>query len=325
MTIAQIAGNLADRALANLGQRREITRGSGVALRSQRDVRGSLGKVQSAFRIADDLGRLERGLRHQKSLRIGVAHVLGRADENAACDEFRILAAIDHAGKPVQGRIGIAAAHRLDERRDDVIVHVLVLVVWQTAMRIGCFDDLGTDQSRGILGAGRNHVGGKLKRRQSRARVAAGHYDQRVKGVRRKLVLPRQAALVDNRTGNKLGDVVIGKTPQLDDARTRDQGGIHFEIRVLGSSADKDNRAVLDGMKKRVLLRAIEAMDLIDEQDGSPALQQARLCSSDLTTQVGNGSANGRYLDKRGGGALGDDVRDGRLAGSRRPEQDDRA
>jgi hypothetical protein len=50
-------------------------------------------------------------------------------------------------------------------------------------------------------------------------------------------------------------------------ARARQQRPDHFEARILGGGADEDDGAVLDVRQKRVLLRAIEAMDLVDEDE----------------------------------------------------------
>ena len=59
-----------------------------------------------------------------------------------------------------------------------------------------------------------------------------------------------------------------------DDFRARQQRRVHFERRVLGRRADEDDVARLDVRQKRVLLRFVEAMDLVDEDD---RLRSARL------------------------------------------------
>ena len=62
------------------------------------------------------------GERHLERARIGVADVLGREDHHAPRDEQRVLAGLEHAHQVVERRVGIAAAHALDERGDDVVV-----------------------------------------------------------------------------------------------------------------------------------------------------------------------------------------------------------
>ena len=57
-------------------------------------------------------------------LRVGEADVLRRRDDQAPRDEHDVLAGLEHARHPVDGGVGVAAAHALDERRDDVVVLV---------------------------------------------------------------------------------------------------------------------------------------------------------------------------------------------------------
>ena len=79
-------------------------------------------------------------------------------------------------------------------------------------------------------------------------------------------------------------------------------------------------------MQKRVLLAAVEAVDLVDEQDGAqPEPRQALFGRVDLTPQVGHRAADSRHLHERGFRAFGDDVRERGLPRARRTEQDDRA
>ena len=55
---------------------------------------------------------------------------------------------------------------------------------------------------------------------------------------------------------------------QLENLRARDQRAVDGEERVLGGRPQQADHAALDIGQQRVLLRAIEAMDFIDEQDG---------------------------------------------------------
>jgi hypothetical protein len=58
--------------------------------------------------------------------------------------------------------------------------------------------------------------------------------------------------------------------------RPREQRRVHLERRVLGRRADQDDVAGFDAWQKRILLCAIETMDLVDEQDGAAAQPAAR-------------------------------------------------
>src|SRR3546814_13845738 len=60
--------------------------------------------------------------------RIGQTDVLDRHARDAPCEIRRIDAAVEHACKPVQRRIRIAAAHGFMQRRD-LVVEILALLV----------------------------------------------------------------------------------------------------------------------------------------------------------------------------------------------------
>ena len=61
------------------------------------------------------LDRLRRSDCNEQRARVGVADVLGREHDHAARDEARVLARLEHRREVVDGGVGVAAAHRLDE------------------------------------------------------------------------------------------------------------------------------------------------------------------------------------------------------------------
>ena len=197
-------------------------------------------------------------------------------------------------------------------------------------MRSGELDHIGRDRERGLRPTVRRRLLARQTRRQLErgervARIAAREVHDRIEriGVEREFAL--EAALVVERALDDRNDVFIGKRAQLDDARTRDERGVHFEIRIFGSGADQDDRAVFHRVQQRVLLAAVEAVDLVDEQDGAHAVdQQALFGGGDFAAQIGHGAADGRYLHEGRARAFGHDVRDARLARSGRAEQDGR-
>ena len=76
----------------------------------------------------------------------------------------------------------------------------------------------------------------------------------------------------------QLGDVLVSQRLQLDHAAARDERRVDLEVGVLGGGADEHHDAVFDGVEQRVLLRAREAVDLVDEQDGAyPTRHEAAL------------------------------------------------
>ena len=169
--------------------------------------------------------------------RIGVADVLGGEDDHPPGDEARILAALEHRGEVVHGRIGIAPAHRLDERRDDVVVLVARPVVAQRALagRVGDVPRL----ERCALGCG--GLPGELERRERAPRVAPGLARDRRGDVGGDVDAELGGASRDDRR-----DLVVRERLQLDDGAAGEQGGVDLEVRVLGRRADQRQQPALD-------------------------------------------------------------------------------
>ena len=168
-------------------------------------------------------------MRHQKRLRVGVANILRSVNHNAASDKLRILPSIDHAREPIDRGIGVATAHGLDERTDDVVVHVAVFVIRKAATRVGNLHVIHGDgialprrrrwRSLGI-GTRDGNLARKLERRERRASVTRC---QRADGLDRILIgreLTVQALRRLKRTFNKRGDILILQMLKLHDATT---------------------------------------------------------------------------------------------------------
>ena len=68
----------------------------GIRLRRERQVDGRLGQVERRLGQPDVLDGVGGRHRHLKRPRIGVADVLAREDDHAACDEARVLASLEH-------------------------------------------------------------------------------------------------------------------------------------------------------------------------------------------------------------------------------------
>src|SRR5207249_240014 len=59
--------------------------------------------------------------------------------------------------------------------------------------------------------------------------------------------------------------LVEGLEPE--ERRTAEQRRIHLEVRVLGGRADEYEQPRLDAREQRVLLRLVEPVDLVEEED----------------------------------------------------------
>ena len=113
-------------------------------------------------------------------------------------------------------------------------------------------DALGARRRRGELE--------DLERARERRRPLVARR-ARARSARRSTPSSPRAALEDD------DELVLGQRGQLDHRAAREQRGVHLEVRVLGRRADQRHEPVLDRVQHRVLLRLVEAVDLVDEED----------------------------------------------------------
>ena len=113
---------------------------------------------------------------------------------------------------------------------------------------------------------------------------------------------------------------------QLDDLAAGEQGRVDLEVRVLGRRPDQRQQPVLDRGQQRVLLRLVEAVDLVEEED-RPLPVAAEPVARPLhdAAHVVDPGRDGRELLEGGAGLDGDDAGERRLPDSGRPVEDERA
>ena len=137
-------------------------------------------------------------------------------------------------------------------------------------------------------------------------------------------------------SGSGFGFDLLGAREQLFDrrvieraehqhARAREQGGVEFERRVFRRRADQHDRAVFHHREERVLLCAIEAMHLIDEQQRALAHFASRARGIEHLLEVGDAGEHGRDLLELELGRIRQKPRHRRLAGAGRAPEDHRA
>ena len=100
---------------------------------------------------------------------------------------------------------------------------------------------------------------------EQEAAVAVGAGDQRLArfgGDGQRPLLDRFGA------ADQLLERVMVEPAQDQHLAARQQRGVDLEARVLGRRADQGDGAVLDIGQEAVLLRAVEAVDLVHEQQG---------------------------------------------------------
>jgi hypothetical protein len=109
------------------------------------------------------------------------------------------------------------------------------------------------------------------------------------------------------------------------DATARQERGVHLEGRILGGGADEHDRSLLDVGQEGVLLCPVEAMDLVDEDDGAPAMPRAvGLRRADDLPDLLDAGEHGREGDEAGARDARHEGRQRGLAGARRSPEDHR-
>src|SRR5207253_10342133 len=68
-----------------------------------------------------------------------------------------------------------------------------------------------------------------------------------------------------------LAELLVGERLELVDLGARDECGVDLVVRVLGRRADQRHEARLHPGKERVLLRLVEAVDLVEKEDRAPS------------------------------------------------------
>ena len=79
----------------------------GVALGGQRKIDGQLGEGERSFRQAKKMDGLLRGDRQTERVWIGQTNVFRREADESTGDVERVVAALQHAGQPVQRRVRV--------------------------------------------------------------------------------------------------------------------------------------------------------------------------------------------------------------------------
>ncbi len=201
-------------------------------------------------------------------------------------------------------------------------MHVLLLVVRKGSVRNGGAHHFLGDE-RFLLGTGQ--VTGKGQRVQRASGIATRKREDGLAGIIGKLEGTGKTLIRAERAVQDAGKRIIGEPVQLDHARAGDKRGVHLEERVLGRGAYEHDHAVFHRMEQSILLRPIEAVDLVDEQDGTDTQRhQALVGFGNFPAKIGNGSADRGNLDEVRMRRFGNDVRNRGFASAGGSIQDDR-
>ena len=122
------------------------------------------------------------------------------------------------------------------------------------------------------------------------------------------------AFVVGERAVEEGDDLVFGEGVEGVDAAAGEERGVDFEGGVLGGGADEADGAALDVGEEGVLLGLVEAMDLVDEEDGAGAEAGGLFGVDHDLLDLLDAGEDGGELDEGGLGERGDDLGEGGLA-----------
>ena len=161
-----------------------------------------------------------------------------------------------------------------------------------------------------------------LGQRERGAAVAVRHPDERCA----RLVVERQRLAFD-RLGAREQLLDRGGIERLEHqhARARQQRRDQLEGRIFGGRADQHDGAVLHHRQEGVLLRAVEAMDLVDEEQRPLPGLAPRAGRVEHLLEVGDAGEDRRNLLEVQVGRLRQEPRHRGLAGAGRPPEHQRA
>ena len=97
----------------------------------ERHIDDRLGQMHAALGHAYQMARLICRDRDLERARVGKPYVLARKAGHSPCDIDRVFARFEHSRQPIDRRVGIGIAHRLVQRRDEVVVFLAVFVIEQ--------------------------------------------------------------------------------------------------------------------------------------------------------------------------------------------------
>ncbi len=265
--------------------------------------------------------------RHRQRQRLWVsqADILAGQQYQAAGHEEGVFSGFQHARQPVHRGIGIGAAHTLDKGGDDLIVLIAGPVVQQGPLLQRLFDRRLIDVPD-ALGIGWGGCRRQLQGVQRHAGIAVGHGDEVFHCVRRRRdVLGAQSPLrVGQGSAHQPFYRRIVQRFQPEDPTARQQSGVDGEARILGGRADEREEAAFHDGQHGILLRLIEAVNLVHEQDRAPVAGGAsRARSISRPPQLGHAGGDGADPDELRLRHPGDHCGQGRLTAPRRPPQND--
>jgi len=284
-----------------------------------------MGEQQLGLGHPDKLDRACCRVRDEERRRIGHADILACADHDAAGDEARVLAGHDHLRHPVEGGVGIRAAHRFDKRAGGVVVLVAVGVVYHGLALDALLGD-GAVELDLASRVGRCGPDPDLQSVEAPAGIAFARGGEVAQGFLGDLdpIGPESAFRVRQGPVHEADQVVVRERLQFEDLGAGDEGTVDVEKRVVGGGADEADHAAFDVGQQNVLLGFVEPVDLVDEEDRpGPARPEPVGRRSHDPPDIGHVALHpAEPLEYRSGGP-GDDLGECGFPGSGRAVEED--
>lgn len=294
-----------------------------AALGRARQIHRELRERQRCFRQAHELERLQCGGGLHQRLGIGQAYVFAGEDDHAPQGCARRFACFEQTRKIVHCRIGIAVAHGFDECAEQGKMCLACFIVRQEAFlrgHAGIIDgDVVAPLAAGEMGCG-------LERAQRPARIpmaVAGDGGEHIACGSAVQDAQARGGVIEG-AAQQSRKLFGGKSAQAHHPAARQQRGVDLVGGVLSGGAQKRQQARLHVRQQGILLAAVEAVNLIDEQPGGTPLVGAFLARfvghlSDVFDARAYRRQHGQGHLVRGGEGVGD----GRFARARWSVEDD--
>jgi len=263
--VAQMDRHLARGVSGDVGARRVVGKIGCIALRRGRQIQDRLGEREFAFGRSESLiGRRGISCDLQRA-RIGQTDVLPGHAHNTPRQIARVSAAIEHAAKPIEGRIRMRAAHGLVQGRNLIVEGVAPLVEAAQILAQGA-----REQRRVNLALARRQGRARdlFQVVQKPARIAIG---ARAEDLARRLVEFQagqfRGARIGHRAQEERVELFLIEALEHIDGSPGEQCTVHLERGILGGCANEDEQPRFDMRQEGVLLALVEPVDLIDEQE----------------------------------------------------------
>jgi len=162
----------------------------------------------------------------------------------------------------------------------------------------------------------------RFERGEEPACVAVGMADEELTGLGLKRDPTAVAPLVGHRPRQKGAQLVRGQGLEQEQLGPGEEGGPEGERRVLGRGSDEQDCPFLEEREEHILLGAVPAMDLVQEQEVPLPGPPPRVAGGEeRLADLGHGGQRRRALDEPCPPVRGDEPADRGLPCARRPPE----